>query len=41
MSVESDNSGGYVAVLYDGTVIPLQSVTYEDAVCEADMLEIA
>jgi hypothetical protein len=38
MEVKQTEGGSYVAVTYDGEEIELQSVTYEDAVCEADML---
>ena len=38
MEVKQTEGGTYVAVTYDGEEIELQSVTYEDAVCEADML---
>lgn len=38
MEIRKTESGSYVAVTYDGEEIELQAVTYEDAVCEADML---
>jgi len=37
MQIKQNESGSYIAVMYDGEEVELQAVTYEDAVCEADM----
>ena len=33
------SSGEYIAIFFDGQNIPLNSVSYEDAILEADNLE--
>ena len=38
MVIEQTSNGGFIAILYDGTVIELAASDYADAVCEADML---
>jgi hypothetical protein len=33
------SSGEYIAIFFDGQNIPLNSISYEDAILEADNLE--